>query len=349
MHKFGRLFLPAAIILLIFGIIAGLERGGVLHLNLKLYTNLGNLHYLIFFAGFFGTLLSVESAVGQGEKILFLIPATLIAGLLLYILSGLSFLLIIGSLAFSVPSFIVFIKRKEYITFVLSCLLFALGTLFYIYDKYYPSAIAYLYFLIFYILSERFELAKIVGASKKSFRHFLANEIIVVILVVFSLFDTTLALRFAGFVTFLLTLWFVQNDLARKTVKSREPAKYSAIAMLSGYLWLAIGNLLFIISPSTFWSEAVHSITLGFVFSMVFAHAPIIFPNVGRFKFFFSKWLYIPLIILHLSVILRVSSYFLPTLKPHTLYLNFFAIIFFFSVFILLALRIKRIEDKTTI
>lgn len=347
MHKFGRIFLPIAIILMLLAITAGLERGGLHSTNLNLVHPLGNLHFLIFFAGFFGTLLSVESAVGQGKKLLFLIPATIIVGLILYIATGFWLLLVAGSLAFSIPSIIVFKTRREYITFLLACFLFALGTILYVFDFYYPSAIAYIYFLTFYILAERLELAKIVGADKRSFRHFLSNEIIVVGLVFFSIYDAFIALRILGAVVFLLTFWFFSNDLARKTIKTREPAKYSAIAMLSGYFWLAFGNLLFLISPSTFWGEGIHSITLGFVFSMVFAHAPIIFPNVGKFKFIFSKILYIPFLLLHISIMLRVLSYLLPTIKTISLHLNYSSIILFFVTFFILVVRSKAKSAKS--
>ncbi|ROL56224.1 hypothetical protein D9V84_08615 [Bacteroidetes/Chlorobi group bacterium Naka2016] len=346
MHKFGRIFLPISIVLMLLAITAGLERGGLHSTNLNLVHPLGNLHFLIFFAGFFGTLLSVESAVGQRKRILFFIPATIILGLILYITTGVWFLFVAGSIAFSIPSIIVYRSRREYITFVLACFLFAVGAILYVFNFYYPSAIAYIYFLVFYILSERLELAKIVGANKRSFRHFLANEIIVVGLVFFSVYYAYLALRILGAVVFLLTFWFIRNDLARRTLRSREPAKYSAVAMLFGYFWLAFGNLLFFISPSTFWGEGIHSITLGFVFSMVFAHAPIIFPNVGMFKFYFSKILYYPLALLHISVATRFVSHIFPKIKPLALYFNFFAIIFFFAIFIALVVRSKRESIK---
>lgn len=342
MSKFGRIFLPFAIIILLLAITAGLERGGVHHLNWNLHSNLGNLHFLIFFYGFFGTLLSVESAVGQGKKLLFLIPATIILGLTLYITTGFWLLLILGSFAFSIPSVIVFFKRKDYISFIISCLLFIMGTIFYIFDFYFPSAIAFINFLVLYILAERLQLAKIVGANERSFRHFVANEIVIVVLVAYSIFDTNLALRFLGVVNFLLAVWFLQNDLARKTIKSREPARYSALAMLVGYFWLGIGNLLLLISPSELWGEGVHSITLGFVFSMVFAHAPIIFPSVGRFNFNFSKILYIPLVCLHISVATRLFAHIFPKIKSFALYFNFLALIFFFALFITLVVRSKK-------
>jgi hypothetical protein len=45
---------------------------------------------------------------------------------------------------------------------------------------------------------------------------------------------------------------------------------------------------------------------LGFVFSMVIGHAPIIFPAVMRVKIPYSPLFYLPLAALHLSLFLRV-------------------------------------------
>ncbi|MCS7236635.1 MAG: hypothetical protein RMM30_11775, partial [Armatimonadota bacterium] len=47
---------------------------------------------------------------------------------------------------------------------------------------------------------------------------------------------------------------------------------------------------------------------LGFVFSMVFAHAPIIWPSVLGGEVRFSARFYLHLALLHLSVLLRVAS-----------------------------------------
>ena len=52
----------------------------------------------------------------------------------------------------------------------------------------------------------------------------------------------------------------------------------------------------------------LHSIFLGFVFSMIFAHAPIIFPAITGRTLVYRKALYAHGILLHLSVALRIGS-----------------------------------------
>jgi hypothetical protein len=54
------------------------------------------------------------------------------------------------------------------------------------------------------------------------------------------------------------------------------------------------------------WDAAAHAILLGFVFSMVFGHAPVIVPAVARVKVPYHWSFYVPLALLHLSVAERV-------------------------------------------
>jgi hypothetical protein len=53
---------------------------------------------------------------------------------------------------------------------------------------------------------------------------------------------------------------------------------------------------------------AVHALALGFVFSMIFAHAPIIVPVVAGTTVRFSPFFYVPLGLLHASLALRVTA-----------------------------------------
>jgi hypothetical protein len=52
----------------------------------------------------------------------------------------------------------------------------------------------------------------------------------------------------------------------------------------------------------------VHALLIGFVFSMIFGHALIIFPAVLRVRLPFSVAFYFPLAVLHLSLLLRLSG-----------------------------------------
>jgi hypothetical protein len=74
---------------------------------------------------------------------------------------------------------------------------------------------------------------------------------------------------------------------------------------LAGVKWFVIlvyGEVLAGFQYDAIW----HTIFVGFVFSMVFGHAPIIFPAILQVRINYHKGYYIPLILLHLSLLLRL-------------------------------------------
>jgi hypothetical protein len=53
---------------------------------------------------------------------------------------------------------------------------------------------------------------------------------------------------------------------------------------------------------------ALHALGLGFVFSMIFAHAPLILPVVLKRRVRFTAFAYVPLALLHASLVLRLAD-----------------------------------------
>jgi hypothetical protein len=56
------------------------------------------------------------------------------------------------------------------------------------------------------------------------------------------------------------------------------------------------------------YDAVVHSFFLGFAFSMIFGHAPVIFPAVLAVQPSFRIWLYSHVVLLHLALVLRVGG-----------------------------------------
>ena len=82
-----------------------------------------------------------------------------------------------------------------------------------------------------------------------------------------------------------------------------------AVALWLGYGWLAFGGVAWLGMafgcPGR--EAAVHALGLGFVISMVMAHAPVILPALARVKLRFSAAFYAPLALLHLSLAWRLA------------------------------------------
>jgi hypothetical protein len=106
------------------------------------------------------------------------------------------------------------------------------------------------------------------------------------------------------------TLWLARNDVARRTIAQRGVTRFMAVALLGGYVWLATGGVMAAMfapsAPGVLYDATLHAVFLGFVMSMVFAHAPVIFPAVLGVSFRFRPTFYAHVALLHLSLILRV-------------------------------------------
>jgi len=110
-----------------------------------------------------------------------------------------------------------------------------------------------------------------------------------------------------------LSAWLLKQDLARRTVRGRGLTRFIAVCLLSGYGWLLIAAGMLLAAgrlapgaPS--YDAAVHAIALGFVFSMVFGHAPIIVPAVLRVRVAYHPVFYAPLVLLNASLACRLAG-----------------------------------------
>lgn len=88
--------------------------------------------------------------------------------------------------------------------------------------------------------------------------------------------------------------------------------RFIAVCLLSGYAWLALAGGIMLaegLAPGSLaYDAALHALMLGFVFSMVFGHAPIIFPAVLRVTVPYHAVFYVPLALLHLSLAVRLTG-----------------------------------------
>jgi hypothetical protein len=101
-----------------------------------------------------------------------------------------------------------------------------------------------------------------------------------------------------------MSVWLLRHDIARATVRTAQLPRYIAVCLLAGYFWLALGGVLLAAGGAR--DAALHAVFIGFVFSMVLGHAPVILPAVLRVAFPYAAALYAPLAALHLSLACRL-------------------------------------------
>jgi hypothetical protein len=118
--------------------------------------------------------------------------------------------------------------------------------------------------------------------------------------------------RLTGLGLLALAGWLGRFDLARRTIRQPGLARFMAVCLLAGYVWLAFSGALMIgfspLESGLRYDAALHSFFLGFVFSMIFGHAPVIFPAVLSLQPSFRLTFYSHVLLLHLAVLLRVGS-----------------------------------------
>ena len=127
-----------------------------------------------------------------------------------------------------------------------------------------------------------------------------------------SLFALDSGLRVAGVGLILLGAWLLRFDIARHTIKKTGLARYIAACLLPGYVWLVIAGGLWLMAglpPNNLIIDAMlHTIFLGFVFSMIFGHAPIILPALLPVDITYRSIFYAPLVLLQGAVVVRVIA-----------------------------------------
>jgi hypothetical protein len=119
--------------------------------------------------------------------------------------------------------------------------------------------------------------------------------------------------RVAGVGLLAIALWLLRWDIAWRTIRIAGLSRFMAVSLLSGYLWLLAAGVLWIVYAGDFiagphYDAMLHAIFLGFVFAMIFAHAPIILPSVMDVSMPFQNAFYAHLLLLHLSLLLRVGA-----------------------------------------
>jgi len=107
-----------------------------------------------------------------------------------------------------------------------------------------------------------------------------------------------------------LTWWLARHDVARRTVRQRGLTRFMAVCLLGGYAWLGVGGAIAAVTgvamPGLLYDAMLHAVFIGFVISMVFAHAPVIFPAVLGLPLEYRPAFYLHVGVLHVSLILRV-------------------------------------------
>lgn len=104
--------------------------------------------------------------------------------------------------------------------------------------------------------------------------------------------------------------WLASHDVARHTVRSQGPPRFSAGCLLAGYGWLGVAGATWLVGGAPGvgprYDAVVHAVFLGFTISMIMAHAPVILPAVPRRPLPYHPVFVGPAAALHTALVLRL-------------------------------------------
>jgi len=161
-------------------------------------------------------------------------------------------------------------------------------------------------FIVLTIAAERVELARI-AMPKSATRSLVAWSCLLIAAAQTALLWPIAGWPLLGAALLPFTAWLAVHDVARRTVRSSGLARFSAVAILSGYGWLSASAVLMLSGePDGGYEALVHMVFLGFAMSMVFAHAPIILPATIGVRLPYRSAMWLPLAVLHLGLAARV-------------------------------------------
>lgn len=304
-------FVLMALLSLLLGLWTGLNRigwnFGTLPVNLH--------HGAIMVGGFLGTLISLEKVIPLKKKIFFALPAASAMSALCLALnfSVPAFILLIVSSAGLSIVFLYYLARERNLIYLImtaggfcwltgNVLLFTTG--------FYPLAFPWwVGFALLLITAERMELMKFLPVTSATKKVLVALLTAYIAGVVLSFHGPGRVISGASLVA--LSLWLMRYDLIAITIRKEGLPKFVATALLSGYAAMLLTGIFFISlrGQAMEYDAIVHTFFLGFVFSMIFAHGPIILPGVlGIQAKPYHPILYLWLVLLHLSWMMRIAT-----------------------------------------
>jgi hypothetical protein len=310
------------LVLAILGLLAALW-AGLMRLGWRLPAltpALAMAHGPLMISGFLGTLITLERAVAMQKKWMYLSP----------LLSGLGWLVAVlmpspplGPILLALASLggvliLLEMTRREFALHTLTMLFgmsawFA-GNLLWLFGwQVFQVVFFWQAFLVLTIAGERLELSRVLRPARDQQIAFGAIVAVFLASVIFSLFNLQIGTRLNGAALLLLALWSLRSDIAWRNLKHKLPlTRYIAWCLALGFVWLAVGGGLSLIFGAQVagprYDAALHAVFVGFVISMIFGHAPIIFPAILGTPIHFQPAFHLQLMLLHASLALRVFA-----------------------------------------
>lgn len=313
------LLLAGVALSLLAGIAGGLLRAGVALPALPDAVWPGQAalaHAALMICGFLGTVIGIERAVAVKLRTAFLAPLASGAGGALLLLGqpGPGAWLGVAAAAIFTAVNIVIVRRQRAVhtwLLLVAAGAWLAGNLLFATDQGSVATLPWWFaFLVMTIAAERLEMTRLMRrrpAAELSLQAVLAALLAGA---AWSALAPVAGGLLYGAALTLLALWLAVFDIARHTVRAHGLSRYMAVCLLGGYAWLAVAGIAWAGTALglPLRDAALHALGLGFIVSMMMGHAPVILPAIARIKLQFGAFFYVPLAVLHLSLLLRLVA-----------------------------------------
>jgi hypothetical protein len=306
---------------MIVGLLAGLARIG--YTMPAVVMERAALHGPILAAGVLGTLIALERAVAisvlSGRRLspAYLAPLTGGLGTLLLVVAGATvpaqLLLVVGAAGLLAINLEMARRQPslEVAVMAMGAGFLLIGDAAWLAGRPIPLLVHWwVAFLVLTVVGERLELARVRRPGRGAIAAFgIAVGSYVGAQALIAL-DAGLGIRLSGIAMLALAGWLLRFDIAWLTIRRPGLPRFVAVCLLAGYTWLALAGVL-AITNGLLWAgptydALLHSVLVGFVFSMIFGHAPIIIPAILGLRIGFHPVAYLPLALLQVAVGLRI-------------------------------------------
>ena len=315
--------IPPRALLLIpggFALLAGLDAAlALLGVPAPITTvRLAEVHGVLLVLGFVGTVVALERAVAAHGWWAYLGPAFLGAGAVLLVgpaPRNLGGALLLAGTATLVAVYVSLWRRSADVAIVVQVAGAVLATgaaLLWLGGVPVPNLLPWLSgFLILTIVGERLELARVTMLGTPAETLLIVVSVAMVAGTVAALLWPVPGYPLLGAALLATVVWLGRLDVARHTVRATGLTRYMAVCLLAGYVWLLVPALTWLLIGQMYsgagYDAVVHAVMLGFVLSMIMAHAPVILPAVLRRPLPYTPLMYGPAALLHLSLLLRLA------------------------------------------
>ncbi|MEO8309912.1 MAG: hypothetical protein ABI520_01965 [Caldimonas sp.] len=274
-------------------------------------------HGPLMVCGFFGVVIALERAVALGRGWAYLGPLFAALGVVTLLSGGAgiaTWLFLAGSVVLLAATLDVLRRQRALfvLTLALAAACLVIGNAQWAFGRAPAGVLSWwLAFLVLTIAGERLELSRFLPPSPIARRAFAL--LLIAVGAGLAAGDAPWGPPLFGAGLLGLAAWLLKQDIARRTVHGRGLTRFIAVCLLSGYGWLAVGAALWLggaagAPGSNSHDAALHAITLGFVFSMVFGHAAIILPAITKFAVPYHPTFYVPLALLQVSLLVRLGG-----------------------------------------